>query len=488
MQQRLKSDNPLATLYRTRPEEYEVLVLAACMKSERLWTGLSKVLCVRDKVKYIEEVNDFSCLEAYVLFRIVKAFHGMSPEFKTPDAVAVATLLATGSCVPQGSVLTDAAKTKVIELAVKAAGYTKENAELFVGPTWRDWLYGVQVNSAITDIRRGGYGEDLTEQVDALSALRERLDRASTHGGDDGLHTFDDIYESEDGEVERIALGQTFTGLNEVLGGGFGKGEYVLAVLPSGGGKTVLSCQIATELALLNRHVLLISTEQKPEDLMPRIFTSMSYVLAPTPDDRLKFKDIKDIPMKRLYPSLRPAQQAIVDRIRKALGPYLHMDKWDSEQGSVGFVEQRLLHYNKLLAEKGEKGIDMLILDWIGSTIQRGAGDNLRFLMLDASDEMFRLAEKHKVACLATCQANDEANGVRLIKAKHIAESKGILRPATAAFGISTMEARLEKGEHVDGASTFSTKQVLNCFKTRKGEAQWRDIIRNFAFQRFDKL
>lgn len=481
-------ESPWGILCRENPETYEKYVLAACMKSETLWRKLERVLCVRNSRNYTREVNDFTSQSAYVLFRIVKAFHTSSAIFSEPDILAIVTLLSTSAAIPVGFVMTDAKRQAIISLAIEVLQIEKVLAETVVTETWKDWLHNVQVLSSFADIRRGGFSSDLQTKIDQVNELKAALDAADSGDDGNGLNTFAEWSDKLDNVVERMPMGHNFANLNALLGGGFGKGEHVLAVVPSGGGKTVLACQVATELAQAGRHVMLISTEQRPAALLPRIYSSMSWEAAPTPNGRMSYKMLKDSAMKLLYPKLNSEQQEVVQKINAAVGSYIHMDIWDNTRGSVGYIEEMLDKYNRQLAEKGEKGIEMIILDWIGSTIQPKPGEELRHLMLRASEEMYRLAESYNVGAMSTCQTNDKGRTAKLVGSEHIAEAKGIIQTATVAFGISTLEANQEQGMPSDGVSKYAVKQFLNGFKVRHSEARVFEVTRNFAYMRYNKM
>lgn len=482
-------ENPWSILSRENAPCYEMYVLAACMKSEALWNKLSTALCVRDRGDRIVEVNDFTSPEAYLVFKAVKAFHNASPAFCAPPLSALGGLMETTAVATRGGsmVVTQQRRQDAIALCIKALQISEEMACMVVGETWRNWLYAVQVNSSLADINRAGRTADLAEKVRGLDDIRNRIDAASD-GSEDGLHSLAGLYATADREVERIPLGATFSGLNACLGGGFGKGEHVLAVVPSGGGKTVLSCQLATEVAQSGRHVLLISTEQRPDELLPRIFSSMSYAMASCKEHMIEFSKVKDRSLKNMRNELNAGQLAITDRVLESLGGLIHIDRWDSTQASVDYVERRLNHFNRLLEKAGENGIEMLILDWIGSTIKPGPNEDLRILMNRAAESMFRMAEKYNIACLSTCQTNDEGRKVRKVNASHIAEAKGMIQTATAAFGISAVPAKNDGADVTDGSTVYSTKQIVNVFKARKGEAKYFETERNFVYQRFNKM
>lgn len=482
-------ETPWSVLCRENPEMYERYVLAACAKSQVLWEKLSQVLCVRVSRFGARETNDFSTQPAYLLYKAIKALHGSEVSFAQSTLPGIAAILSTTAAVPAGVVVTEAKRKEVLELALDVLALPDDLSCTIVSDTWKDWLHNVQVASAFRDITRSGFTADLQEKVNALADLRAALDKADGMDDGKGLNTFDEWFEKVEKPVVRLPLGKNFANLNKLLGGGFGKGEHVLAVVPSGGGKTVLACQIAAEMAQACHHVMLISTEQQPSALLPRIFSCMSWEVAETPNGRLKHDQIKDTPMKHMLPMLNEEQQKVVRKIRDAVGPYIHMVKWDSEKASVGYIEQKLLEYNKQLAEAGEeKGIEMIILDWIGSTIKPRPGEELRHLMNRAAEEMFRLAEKHEVAALSTCQTNRQGRKVKLVDAEHIAEAGGMIQTATTAFGISTIDADEAAGEARDGKAKYAVRQYCNGFKARMSEAMVFEIIRNFAYMRYNKM
>jgi len=74
------------------------------------------------------------------------------------------------------------------------------------------------------------------------------------------------------------------------MGGGFAKKEHMLIIAPTGGGKTVMACQIAGTLAAQNLRGILVTTEQEHTELLPRFVANFAGIpFSPVPGTRFIF-------------------------------------------------------------------------------------------------------------------------------------------------------------------------------------------------------
>lgn len=473
-------------MLRSAPERYEEFVIAAFIADEDMWTRMRGCVCVRAQHGTEIEVNDFTAKERYWLFIAVRNYRKALGKFGVINDEAVMLGLrfaaAQGKDVPlEGKPLAD-----VMELFHKLSVITAENARAVINGTWVTWITYAQLNYAMTDLRRGGFNGDIMSKADRLARIKSDIATAANLE-EDVVSSVDDIWILDEENTERIPLGRTFKALSEITGGGPGKGEHILAVVPTGGGKTTLACQLGAEIAASGRHVLLISTEQHARQLIPRMVSCLSYNMALNAYDRILSKPIKDGITTSKLESFSAGQRDIHNRIHDAIGPYMHIASWNSKSYTIADIPAMIEKEN---AKLEDSSLDMVILDWIGGAIVKGETDSnkKRLVLYSAAEQMHTVAEQYNVACMSTCQTNEKGKHVWEVTSEHIADCKNLPDTAEVAFGISCMPASPEKDLSADGESTYSKKQRLTCFKSRKAEAIKTDIERNFAYQRFNQL
>ena len=369
--------NPIGQwLITNSPEKYEDFVLASCLKSEDMWQKLSKVLCQVTKksgsYEVVNFVNDFTTPEKYALFRAILLFRetpGTTVDIpRAGIEAALGSLLATDAMVLAGVDESD-----VLDLyEALNKDYSKESVEAIVLTTWTSWITNIRIQQQLLNLKRTGAAADVVAKLDAINNIVSDIgDMSKT---EKTTFSLSDVLIQEQVIIDRIPLSNTFKGLNECLGGGFGKKEHALFVVPTGRGKTVLSCQIAAEVAAAGRHVLLITTEQHPDQLAPRMVSCMSYKMAKSPMGRIAFGKIKDGITKDIYDSFTNDQLTVLNAFASATNPYLHMENWVCSTNEVSDIRKLLDRVNKTLP-KGES-IEMVILDWIGGAITKGITDN----------------------------------------------------------------------------------------------------------------
>lgn len=472
------------------PESYENFILAACLKSEDLWQLLSKALCQTkqtvNKFEVLKYVNDFTSPVKYTLFRAILFFREIpGTTVNIPRAGIEAALKGLLNSDPM--VVAGVDENAVLELYDRLiAEYDKNTVEAILANTWQTWLSNLRVQQQLLDLKRTGAAENITEKLDNIqnivSGIKELNNVEKT------TFSVKDLLIQDKVVVERIPLGKNFKGLNDCLGGGFGKTEHALFVVPTGRGKTVLSCQIAAEVAASGKHVLLITTEQHPDQLVPRIISAMSYQTAKTGNGRIEFSKIKDGITKELFNNFTNEQQSIIQNITNAINPYLHLENWVGSNNEVSDISKLLDRVNKTLPE-GES-IEMVILDWIGGAIVKGITDNnvKRNILKQAAIEMHNIAYNYKVACISTTQADKNALGKKRVTGENIADCKSLHDEAEVAFGLSAV--RTSETDEVTGERTnsYSNEQRLFCFKSRKAEGLDIPVKCNFKYQRFDQM
>lgn len=469
-------------------ETYENYVLRCCMSDADLYRRMSKVLCRKITTKgNVVFTNNFSSIHSYTLYRAIDTFNNLfdsSADFVEITKQGLKTCLNILAADATDMLIDPETFPQVISLWERLmTDISKEEAIAIVADTWSAWLTAKQTKLNAREMLRTGADMDVSRHLTEMEKIKERIANAAAPAEKTTFGVLDVLYQKTS-IVERIPLSRTFRGLGECLGGGLGKKEHVIFVVPTGRGKTVLACQLAVETAMSKRHTLLITTEQTPEELVPRMLSCTSY--ASKKLHRIPFEPIRDGLTPEVMETLTEAQKEYVAMFAESTSKYLHMENWSDTAGTVDDIESVLKRVNESLPE-GEE-IELLILDWIGGALVTGITDQgaKRLIYKEAAKKMKILASRYNIACLSTAQANNKALGKARITSEHIAECTSLHDEAVAAFGISAM--RTDEGVDEDGVKRYSYKDVQNicCFKSRKGVAQEMRIWCNFAFQRFD--
>ena len=472
-------------LLQLEPELFEQYMLVALNEDDRLWYAASQTLCL-DK-KYNRHVNDFSNVAHYAIYRAIKLGREKLTEAgETFHSIPDGEIWVGLSMLSMDAINPIIAPEKVVDVYTQWITIKSKIKPVFAVATvkdiWRSWL-GTRQTARILNRVKNMDGEGMEEALTAIRQVQSDLD-----GTEDRIVSISDMFEEEQPEVERFRLSDNpFKQLNEVLGGGFGRTEHSLFIAPSGGGKTVIACQLAVDLAMNGYRVLLISTEQAAHELMPRFISCASGSPNIVKKARIPFKLIKDGCNRQTFTTVfSNEQRTVANQIIKQLDKKLFVDHWKGGK-SVHNIQSSLDRVNRELGEDGK--IDVVILDWIGRVLAEETTDNgkLRLLYQSAATAMKDLAINNNIATISMAQAQAAAANKLHLDNDCIAECKSLHNEATVAIGISAVKAK-DSTEADGSSSTYAQNQCFYCFKSRKSEAQAFMMRRNFGYQRFDKI
>lgn len=261
--------------------------------------------------------------------------------------------------------------------------------------------------------------------------------------------------------------------LNAALGGGLLPSDSTLVAAPTGGGKTVISCQFAGHFALNNKKVLYITTEQRPRELTPRIFSHNLNVA---------FSEFRKGHNGSILPKVVQQNKTLM---RTALRLQFKLEqnlRWmDWADGDPRSVTHHLDPEVKSVLDGGFMP-DVIILDWLGGALDMSGKDDLRLMYLKAAIHFYELAKKlgtHNILCAQL--NNQQSRNKRRCDHSMLEECKALANNATNAVYISNL---LAPDSHV-GQESFLDKQYGNVAKARKGPKGLIEMHRRFAFQKF---
>lgn len=169
--------------------------------------------------------------------------------------------------------------------------------------------------------------------------IQEALQIGTTN--DHVIDVFDDIDRVLEDDF-RLPIPTGIDGIDEVLKGGLGKGEFGVILAPTGTGKTSLITKFANTAYNVGHNVLQIFFEDNPDNIKRKHYTIWSEV---SPDDQPKNKDLV---------------KEKVSEAKTLTKGALKMVKMPSD-GVTVFEIKKLL---RKLASEGFK-VDMLLIDYV---------------------------------------------------------------------------------------------------------------------------
>lgn len=338
------------------------------------------------------------------------------------------------------------------------------------------WLHKIRI---ITMVDNTGQTPNWApeDMVSAFNSIVDTLPSTSTEKRD---YTLGELYVKEDEQVERLRTG--IFDLDNVLGGGFVKGSGACVLAPSGGGKTVAACQLAT--AMINHNGLdvcgaLISTEQKPTELLPR----MAACNLGIPFEGMETGIVRE--------HLTPSAAEKVDDMMRKFGKRLQIHRWEKKSGATSFYTDMEVLIRKYIKQMGR--LDFIVFDWLGASLNGKISDKpdqLRIIYKMAADALNDLADKYNLVIIYFGQADTKSSvGKKHITPSDARECKDLHFNATVFWGISALKTTDKRGRDDDpdkkSNDTYHVEQYWAFDKVRMGKPKILTVRRDFGFQRF---
>jgi replicative DNA helicase len=318
----------------------------------------------------------------------------------------------------------------------------------------------------------------------------QELSDIQAAGLDEDFDTLDSLMEEEDVDAEHFPMSPTiWAQLNESLGGGFRRGEHSMFVVPSGGGKTVMACQILADMASACKNVLFVSTEESLADLWPRVLSSMSCCTS----TRIPYQRVKGRPKFRTY--LPDTLIKLAESIMNQIKHHMLFADWTGKREAkknltpknynIDMIDGEIKKASEKFAKQGEK-LDIVILDWLGATLQDGIPANeVRYVYAAAAKKMSEVARAYNVATISMVQATGKGSDKAKLDHNDIAECHSLHHLAVACIGISHLKQK-DTGEGSAAMEAFKDHQCFNVSKSRFGKPMTFWMRANFDFMRFD--
>lgn len=484
----MNADSELERYGSMPKEQYEEYVLCAIMHDLEFFRSIKDTFCVNTTNGAV--MNDFSIKAHYVIYRALLTWYNFTKESMQPlmeekDIIEVLDILCTEDkpIIVKGLCGSVTAKYLHIKNDISVPV-----AISFVKSTFKVWWESARQRAILSKYNTypDSAGKNLLDELSAnISAIKDN----------DRQESFKDfsIVIDDDADVKRIPLGVDFRNLSINLGGGLGRKEHAIFVAPTGAGKTVFSCQLASSVADQGYKVLYITTEQPVDELIPRIMSCWSFKEPgrhdPSRLPRIPFNLIKDGFSKKVLEALSAEQKEVLARYANKFST-LHFEEWigTSKDAKTSLKDSIRRYIDKY------GGCDFVLLDWIGAKLGYGMDpQRKRQEFYDAAQTMKDLSYEFGMAALSTAQATADAVGKKFITEHDIATCKTLHEQAAVGFGLSamrTIDAKTiaESSTAGDAKDAYAPQQNVYCFKSRKSTGKHWVVTRNFGFQRFDNF
>lgn len=482
--------SPAQRLMQEHPEAYEQYMLIAFDGDEDFYKQVLPFLCVDNSSVYKPAVNNFESALHYGLFLAIKEWHAKLKEgrqaFTRVNDAGLMTSLWILAHSPRPVVTEDHISHYIDTWHRLKETITLVDAVATVGSTWKEWL-SAQKTKHFAKVMLRLDGQDAT----ARTKEHEReLSEIQAAGLDDDFDTLDSIMQEEDNDAEHFPMSPSvWAQLNESLGGGFRRGEHSMFVVPSGGGKTVMACQIMADMACSCKNVLFVSTEETLSDLWPRILSAMSYRTT----TRVPYQRVKGRPKFRTYlpDTLIEMAEGVMNQIKHHMlfadwtGKREAKKNLEPKNYNIDMIDGEIKKASEKFAKQGEK-LDVVILDWLGATLQNGIPDKeIRHVYAAAAKKMCEVARAYDVATISMVQATGKGSDKAKLDHNDIAECHSLHHLAVACIGISHLKHK-ETGEGSAATDSFKDHQCFNVSKSRFGKPMTFWMRENFDFMRFD--
>ncbi len=289
---------------------------------------------------------------------------------------------------------------------------------------------------------------------------------------------------SETGKLRRPS---GFAALDEATGGGFGDSECYGLFSGTKGGKSVCAAQIGYFNAFSGGDTLIISTEMLAIDYIVRIVSNACNIKISLIKDCMNVSQIRQLIVMNDPPALPRFEillQLIKERIRIVK---IHPDQG---LGARAIMEQETLNYERLHGRKPT----LVIFDWLGRIADSGGAKNSsdRIMAWErAADSCVQYCEVTGIPALILLQAVNDAHTKHILGIEDIGISKGVFKQFSMGFGVTNtvdkaaIKQALMSGALADTMKTTLEDQLFCVVATRRGEASYIPVKRQFLYQRF---
>ena len=319
--------------------------------------------------------------------------------------------------------------------------------------------------------------QDLSSLSDTLKSSTKSIGSISKSSNIDlmSLLKRKDQGHNKSKEVDLLPI-LTFPRFTSCMKGGIPRSTTGLIIAPSNAGKTVVACQFMLGTILCHKHAVLISTEQRAEELFPKVVSNYTGILYEKIQDGIFEDSLSDIEFKSIYD------------FSKEFTPYMHFEECINSEESI---EDR---FEGLVSIYKDRGIDVAlwIIDWLGSGIDFSKYSKMYagrrdLIFQEVAHRIDTCAKVNNQRVIITHQANPgECDNKKLIDEKSCGDTKRLHQDCAWGLGLSALHDSNSPKNDDDGV-TLSNEQYLHLFKARRSDKKFWKVYREYAYQRLNE-
>lgn len=494
-----KTSPPLVELVRRSPaqqKEVEKWIMYGMIHDFDFWLLCQERVCKDPETG--DDIDDFNKMEYNAIFKGMRKFNELKAENDTgpfaPTIEGLKSILELQA--DSGNVCTMDEVPIIIEnykyfYEDRATATNWVSAAKSVFPHWLSIARARYVSNGSTDAT-------LDELVDAA----EKQSDAVATTSDEDIVVYGKHVRPEKPKNSVFLSG--FPLLSSKLGN-FRYANAYLFQAPSGGGKTVMACQLVHEFVSQGLKGVLITTEQGFDELEPR-FISMACSINIKHPGLEQGVDLDLLRTDRQDPSLFTRFNEWEEMAKEMFVVY----PWESDnsQSIHTDLEATIRKVAKLLKQPPQ----FVILDWIGGALGADiAPEYLRVAYQKAANAFAASAKKHRYIGCAFAQTVGNKHLMKL-DASTLAECKTMHTKYCSLIGITAIENLDRTGEERSSGDPnnqqqnkkhktqpnpevaklvkdlYRDEQFFDISKARFGKAGRIAIKREFEYQRFREL
>lgn len=362
-------------------------------------------------------------------------------------------------------------------------------------PTRQDQWYFLDTyfTAWLTSVRAKGYARRAQMSLIADAGEMAALIQTDIRKANTAIFTqeSDDMYQALYGtsEIGKIRRPSGFPALDEATGGGWGEGECYGLFAPTGGGKTVCAAQVAYYNALTGGDTLVLSTEVPVVEYITRMLSNACNIKINLIKDCLNVSQVKAAVAAQDPVNLPKVDLALVNIVKRIRVVKLHPDQGLNARA---IMEREVMLYEQQMGRPPT----LIIFDWLGRVADVGGnksgGSSDRTVAWEAAaDSCVQFCEVSGIPALILLQATNTSGNKRVLTQEDIGISKGVIKQFVMAFGIAAcvdqaaVKQALLTGTLGGTMHSVPDDQLFCVVKSRKGEALYIPVRRNFVYQRF---
>ena len=455
------------------PEFYEIQILAIFLVSQAFFTAYApRINSYNQKLRGQKK---FSNYKHNILYDLIDAYRGSEAGVKLGDnhiprawvEDMVEQLKASGQLTPQ---MVQEFPEFLNSVYNRATPEIVQSIQGDAFDTWFDVTLVEDYAKAIQSAKTAVSPDEAKSQLDDLMSMRTSNRVRAMDFGQSMMVQGNDL----------PVIVSSLSSLNSAIGGGFRKGESTLVAAMTGGGKTVLATQLAFDFAFSDTNVLLVTTEQRPNELTPRILSNYLRI----PFSEFQMPGEGTVLPKHIMRT--PRYMENIAKMTSIMNKNLRFLDWSDGEGKS--VEEHLDADLDAIVNDPEDpfAVDVVIFDWIGGALSKSTSREIREIYLRASTHLHELAKRRDVCVVMFAQLNkSQAERKLTCISSMLAECKSMPDQATNAIYISSVRPAPGEGDFGD---SYSDIQQFTVDKARKGPGGWFKVKREFKYQKFLEL